>query len=359
MDKKPLEKEKKIIKVWDDSEVQLLKKWGEVGSSYRLLHDRAFREYQYKSYSLAIPVIIMSTLSGTASFSISSFPVSFQHYVPMVIGGINIFVGIVQTVAQFLRVNELTESHRVASITYGKFARNITTELSLPPNDRTYNGIDFVQMCRTEMDRLIEQSPIIPMHLLNAFENNPDYDTITKPDVLTICNIVEYQPSKEEKVAIMIANVADKIEYLHDNEKKTNVQKIQDKFEKNINPQKYDNIVPNEVKDIISSISFTDIEKGNIDINNLTNNIINKRNEELSEIGQNGLVSKFLKKNNEGNLSTPIIPILQQPPKKGLDLNKLMNLTQQRNDINLNLNKDIFDIKIDMNDIESGVIKIE
>ena len=221
-DKKNLDKDKdkKNNKVWDDSEVQLLKKWGEVSSSYRLLHDRAFREYQYKSYSLAIPVIIMSTLSGTASFSISSFPVSFQHYVPMVIGGINIFVGIVQTISQFLRVNELTESHRVASITYGKFARNITTELSLPPNERSYNGIDFVQMCRTEMDRLIEQSPIIPMHLLNSFENNPDYDTITKPDVLTICNIIEYQPSKEEKVANMIANVADKIEHLHDNEKK-------------------------------------------------------------------------------------------------------------------------------------------
>ena len=348
-DKKNLDKDKdkKNNKVWDDSEVQLLKKWGEVSSSYRLLHDRAFREYQYKSYSLAIPVIIMSTLSGTASFSISSFPVSFQHYVPMVIGGINIFVGIVQTISQFLRVNELTESHRVASITYGKFARNITTELSLPPNERSYNGIDFVQMCRTEMDRLIEQSPIIPMHLLNSFENNPDYDTITKPDVLTICNIIEYQPSKEEKVANMIANVADKIEHLHDNEKKTNVQKIQDKFEKNINPQKYENIVPPEVKDIITKINFDEI-------NNITS-IINKRNDELVEIGQNGVVSKILKKNTDEN---PIIPI-----KKGLDLKKLMNLTQQKNDVNLNINKDIFDIKIDIDmndiDIESGLKKTD
>ena len=76
--KKNEDKEKSTEKIWLDSEVQLLKKWGEISASYRLLHDRAFREYQIKSYGLTIPVIIMSTLSGTASFSISSFPPSLQ-----------------------------------------------------------------------------------------------------------------------------------------------------------------------------------------------------------------------------------------------------------------------------------------
>ena len=83
-------KDKVVDKIWLDSEVQLLKKWGEISASYRLLHDRAFREFQIKSYGLSIPVIILSTLSGTASFSISSFPEDLQTYVPMVIGGINI-----------------------------------------------------------------------------------------------------------------------------------------------------------------------------------------------------------------------------------------------------------------------------
>lgn len=73
---KPIDKEKDVEKIWNDSEVQLLKKWGEIAASYRLLHDEAFRDYQIKSYGLTIPVIILSTLSGTASFSISSF----QHH---------------------------------------------------------------------------------------------------------------------------------------------------------------------------------------------------------------------------------------------------------------------------------------
>jgi hypothetical protein len=57
---------------------------------------------------MAIPIIIMSTLSGTASFSINHFPSDYQGYVPLVIGGINIFVGILQTMIQFLKLTILS-----------------------------------------------------------------------------------------------------------------------------------------------------------------------------------------------------------------------------------------------------------
>jgi len=295
------DKDKNVEKIWNDSEVQILKKWGEVASSYRLLHDRAFREFQVKSYGLTIPVIILSTLSGTASFTIQSFPESLQTYVPMVIGGVNICVGIIQTVSQFLRVNELTESHRVASISYGKFSRNIVTELSLPPKERTYNGIDFVQVCRTEMDRLIEQSPIIPMYLLRDFESNKDFINITKPDVLKITNIIEYKPSEEEKVVELMANIADKVHNMQKNNvNKNNVSRIHDIIEKKVNPDKEKNFEDN-IKNVVNSINLNDFEKdiaehSIINIDEIADKIINKRNEELKEIDNNGIVSKMLKK---------------------------------------------------------------
>jgi len=295
------DKDKNVEKIWNDSEVQILKKWGEVASSYRLLHDRAFREFQVKSYGLTIPVIILSTLSGTASFTIQSFPESLQTYVPMVIGGVNICVGIIQTVSQFLRVNELTESHRVASISYGKFSRNIVTELSLPPKERTYNGIDFVQVCRTEMDRLIEQSPIIPMYLLRDFESNKDFINITKPDVLKITNIIEYKPSEEEKVVELMANIADKVHNMQKNNvNKNNVSRIHDIIEKKVNPDKEKNVEDN-IKNVVNSINLNDFEKdiaehSIINIDEIADKIINKRNEELKEIDNNGIVSKMLKK---------------------------------------------------------------
>jgi hypothetical protein len=295
-------KEKLTEKIWNDSEVELLKKWGEIALCYRLLHDRAYREYQQKSYGLTIPVIILSTLSGTASFSISSFPESFQSYAPMVIGGINIIVGIIQTVTQFLRVNEYTESHRVASVTYGKFARNVSTELALPPNSRSYNGIDFVQMCRTEMDRMIEQSPIIPLNFLKKFGSTSIKagDNVTEPEILEVSSIKIYEPSEDEKLAKMMANVAGEIQNVHKKEK-TNVQKIHEKFEKKTVSTKEEDIIPDEIKDIIRNAEYKKIdtklvENKGISIDELTKTIINNRKKELDNINNNGVVSKILKK---------------------------------------------------------------
>ena len=39
----------------------------------------------------------------------------------MTVGALNLIVGIITTVAQFLKLNELNESHRVSSIGWDKF----------------------------------------------------------------------------------------------------------------------------------------------------------------------------------------------------------------------------------------------
>jgi hypothetical protein len=226
-EKKEEKKEEHVVKVWNDSEVQLLKKWGETAASYRLLHNRAFRYYNSSSYMFAVPVIVFSTITGTASFSQTLFPPSYQPFVPMVIGGVNIFIGILGTLARFFRVDELTESHRVASVSYGKFARNIATELSLPPQNRKYNGSDLVEMCRSELDRLIEQSPEIPMHILLEFKNNVEFQNIEKPEVLHIKPIEEYKISKEEKVAHIVTSVVEKLR--QNKPEKTFVQQMAEK----------------------------------------------------------------------------------------------------------------------------------
>lgn len=200
-------------KIWNDTEVKVLKKWGEQAASYRVLHNRAYRKYKYLTALFTIPVIIISTVTGTANFSqgtiIQIYP-SIELYLPLVIGAMNLISGIVTTIGQFLRVSELNEANRNASISYGKFARNISTELSLPPNERTYSGLDFIQICRNEMDRLIEQSPEIPMKIINKFEHNKKFKDIIKPELINISSIDVYKPSPEEKAKEMVAGAAGK-----------------------------------------------------------------------------------------------------------------------------------------------------
>jgi hypothetical protein len=111
----------------------------------------------------------MSTISGTASFAQGSLPVSMQTYAPMVIGSVNIFIGILTTIQQYLKISEYNESHRVSAIAWDKFARNIRIELAKHPDERSSEAGHFLKTNRDEFDRLMETSPSIPLHIVDEF----------------------------------------------------------------------------------------------------------------------------------------------------------------------------------------------
>ncbi len=175
-----------IVYEWHTQQEIILKQWSEIGSSYRYLHDRSFIQFNNQNMGFAIPVIIISTVTGTANFAQSSFPASSQPYVPAIIGFFNLLAGLLTTIAQFLRVSELLEGHRASSLAYSKFSRNIAVELSLPINQRSMSGLEFITKCRTELDRLIEQSPNIPEPIVKKFGKRFENHKFIKPDILDI-----------------------------------------------------------------------------------------------------------------------------------------------------------------------------
>ena len=163
------QKDKDHVPEWHTQQELILKRWSEIGSSYRYLHDKSFKKFNRQNMWFALPVIVISTITGTANFAQGSFPDAWKEFVPLGIGFFNLSAGLITTVAQFLRVSELLEGHRAASLAYSKFARNISVELSLPVKERTEDGSIFISNCRTELDRLIEQSPDIPEDIIASF----------------------------------------------------------------------------------------------------------------------------------------------------------------------------------------------
>lgn len=161
-----------IEKSWHRQQEDILKDWSEQASCYRWMHMRAFLEYQTRNFRFALPVIILSTITGTANFAQNSFPDNMKTWVPLIIGFFNLAAGLITTISQFLKVAELMEGHRAASIAYSKLSRNIAIELSLPSNERSTIGIEYIKKCRLDFDRLIEQTPVIPMNILSNFQKN-------------------------------------------------------------------------------------------------------------------------------------------------------------------------------------------
>ena len=165
------------------------------------MHYQAYCSYKNLSMKFTIPLIIVSTVTGTANFAQETFPPSVQPYVPSAIGGLNLITAIATTIMQFLKINELMEGHRVASVQYGKVSRTIRLELTLPLSERTQNGTNMIENMRTEYDRLIEQSPNVPKQTLDAFEREfPDDNAFFKPEIMHIQPINPFKAIEENKV---------------------------------------------------------------------------------------------------------------------------------------------------------------
>ena len=200
---------KKKPKQWHRQQEHILKKWSEIGSSYRFMHDRAYIKFQSRNLKFALPVIVISTITGTANFAQPSFPEEWQTYVPLVIGFFNLLAGLITTISQFLRVSELLEGHRAATIAYSKLSRNISVELSLPREERNNDGAEFVNNCRTELDRLIEQSPNIPMDILKKFGKKFNKKEINKPDILDITPVDIFIDEEKDTIDKKLKDIQD------------------------------------------------------------------------------------------------------------------------------------------------------
>ena len=153
---------------WSSQHEKILVEWADKAICYRWLHSTSHNSYASKTRWFTIPVIIMSTLTGTANFAQERIPTEYVPYYTIGVGSINIIAGIITTIQQFLRINELNESHRVSSISWDKFYRNIKLELAKSRNERMH-AYQMLKICKEEFDRLMETSPSISPRIIQKF----------------------------------------------------------------------------------------------------------------------------------------------------------------------------------------------
>lgn len=182
----------KVKVEWSPENELIMVEWCDVAQCYKWLNSRSHSRFSKLHAWFTIPAIIFSTISGTASFAQKSLPEKYQVYAPLIIGSINIFIGILTTVQQYLKISELNEAHRVSSISWGKFSRNIRIELAKHPDERT-DAKTFIKVCRQEFDRLMETSPDIQERTINEFntaftgkegsKQRKRFEQLRKPDI--------------------------------------------------------------------------------------------------------------------------------------------------------------------------------
>lgn len=191
---------------WSCEIEELLSEFGEIALCYSWLHSYSTRKYKSKYHRMSIPIIVLSTLTGTANFADSYVPVGFKQGFSACVGGLNIFCGILGTLMSFLKYAEIYEAHRIAALSWSSLGRAIQIELALK-DDRRKNCRDFLKVSRAQYDSLLESSPSIDQDIISIFNKrfNHEYPNVSKPIVCNGLREVKVYRPKPRQCATTVA----------------------------------------------------------------------------------------------------------------------------------------------------------
>ena len=148
---------------WDTSVESILSELGDEAQINAYMHKMSNVYFASKNIKFQLPIIILSALSGTGNFISNNFP-NYQQTIILAIGGISIFTSILSSVAQFLKVSQLSENHRISYLAWEKFYSTIKFQLRNRRESRD-NLRDFISIVIPEYQRLKEISADIPKHI--------------------------------------------------------------------------------------------------------------------------------------------------------------------------------------------------
>ena len=282
---------------WSEDHETILVDWADKALCYKWLHNKAHVAYSTKNTWFTIPVIIMSTLTGTANFAQDRIPAEYLNAATMGIGAVNLIAGILTTIQQFLKITELNESHRVSSIAWGKFYRNVKIEISKSPSERT-PVVQLLKHAKEEFDRLIETSPSLSDKVVKEFiktfsggeltingeesqlnKKQLNFRELKKPDICGSIEPTAYSIYKRKEEIKLYQTTGPSKQEIENNNNKIIIEEFIDKFnsEKKRYPTKdevIDNLDCSIQPEFINSVYNKAIQKNNTVIEIYSDSIV-------------------------------------------------------------------------------------
>jgi len=209
---------------WKEDQEDILKKWADKATCFKMMHERAYKKYWCMNAWFNIPVIIISTITGTGNFASNNFG-SYAQLFTFIIGGFNIFAGMLATISTYIGAAQKLEGHRFSSIQWDKFTRKVQIELAKTRNYRIKAKI-FIKQCAEEYDRLIEMSPILPNDIIIWFKDVVDnkdsddssfcYECVCFPcGCKKLCNQTTEHDTKSEWDKIELPEIIGRVKATH------------------------------------------------------------------------------------------------------------------------------------------------
>jgi hypothetical protein len=166
---------------WSEPLENLIAQEGEKCRGLAWIHQHAEQTLSKKNNTIQIPVIVLSTLCGTASVGSSSLFGGEAGISNIAIGFVSIAVGVLNTLGNYFAYARKAEAHRIAYLHYSKLFSWVNVELSLPRNERMQPA-EMLKQIRDEMERLAETTPSPPEYILAQFNQKfKSYTDVARP----------------------------------------------------------------------------------------------------------------------------------------------------------------------------------
>jgi len=180
---------------WTPQQEQLLITWAEKASGYAWLHTQSVNYFKHRNLYISIPASIFGYIAGATTLltdNLSEHPI-----LKGLIGLSGIIAGLLTNFQEMFTFKEESEKHKISSLRFLSFFREISCELSMDAEHRNIPG-EFITMKRLEFDKMLEQSPTIPQTIAKRFNDKFHNISFHKPDIVnglqTILPYHKYSP---------------------------------------------------------------------------------------------------------------------------------------------------------------------
>jgi hypothetical protein len=168
---------------WNDSLETLVAEEAEKCGGLSWLHAECEKYFSFRTNSIALPVIILSTVNGFLSGSSQSIFSNGQS-ASIGLGVLSLFTGVISTIGSYFAWAKRTEAHRISSLQYQKISKFLSIELSLPKDERVA-AKDILKITREQIERLMEISPAVPEYIIYKYKNRFKNNTgVAQPEII-------------------------------------------------------------------------------------------------------------------------------------------------------------------------------
>lgn len=177
---------------WCEEHEDLLKEWAEKARFYSWMHHTTSAKYNTLNNLMTIPMIIVSIVNGSINFTLvgnTSKSKLMTLFIPMLVGTLNIVTAILSSLTKFFKTAEMVEKHEMFYRQFNILVRNISLELSLPPEQRK-PPTESLNLSRYDLDRLVNEAPRIPSSVIIKFNKQFPYKQ-NKPEIANFFNKIK------------------------------------------------------------------------------------------------------------------------------------------------------------------------